>query len=1062
MKRKSNLALMAVAVIAGLTLFAVFWQTFNVVAAQNKLPAGEPVMLDWASDHQLTFTLLMGQGFGPTYRVDEQGRLLDVKSRQARQNRAPQRPPNDGGHNSFPGPDGQQLRWQIDHQRSKLVYENPASHEATIVWQGSPLTVLEPPQWQPGGKAIVFATAPYGSATLPESQSWIAWPGQVARPLPLPAGAHGLRWRPDGGAIAFVQSGNIGLYDLATRKYRILWRGGGGRPAVKVTAATQSAGPLTPPLFIRVLHRAENHCRAYAQPGEIDLIDFETYVAHVLPAEIYASWPTATLRAQAIAARTFAWYHILHSQNDRWDVTDWADYQMFCDDHQAPTNKAALDTAGEYMAYGNNLPILAQYSAQNGHPTLPLGSVPYLQSVPDPVDMGETRYGHGHGMSQIGAARWAYRHDWNVYQILHHYYAGITIWRPPAAGNGPDETAPRASLQILDPDRYLFGNTLPVAIDANDDISGVQAITLTAITGRLAAPMVIFSGTAATQPWRFDWPIPVPLSETRQIRIGGRVTDRAGNTAPVRPYTFTWEHQPPAVQVQAVSQTVTNSVTVTLSSPADRLTTAQIGFSRWAWQGEALFHQPDSGTIVADPQAENGRAWFFRAGRDTPGWLYGPYTDQIPAGAAYRAWFRLRGNPLPNAADRIVARLDVTADQGRDLLGIRNLHGYDLLPGRYQEIPVDFYCFADTVSDLEFRVHFTGQADLWVDRIAVATYPQPAAARMLYALPPTPGVYTVTPFINSGGGLGYAAPPLHIQEYAPDHALAWESFAPQGWISRSNPVTVSLSVYGRGSRLVAGSFRYRQKSNDVWQGWEKPLAPAIIPGNGLRWQQPLILPGGRSAVQWRGADAAGYTNLSPVFPLNVDRQPPTLTWQLPPANSFGWYTAPLTLTILATDTASGVSAVRLWQDGRPAGIYNAPIRLSADSNSTWTARAEDEAGNWSRPASRIIRLDVAPPEAPALSLRLAADNHTIMLHWQAKSTTVTGTFSVEMNVDDTPAWTRLLTHTIHTSLAVHGYAFRHYRFRVRQQAASGWESAWAGVEITISGKREFLPWVEAP
>ncbi len=1056
MKIKSRFSLITIAVLLGITFLTILWQTFTVAAAQPEIPPGEPVMLTWAGKQRLTFRLLTKHGLRGRYTVDAHGQIRPATAWQRPAAEKPQQTGTD--HNIFFGPGQQRLRWKIDLQHSTLLYDDTISHQTTILWQGPPLTVLAEPQWQPNGDAIIFTTAPYGSATLPESQNWIVRPRQAARRLPLPAGSHNLRWRPDGQAVAFVQSSNIGLYDPATRKWHLLWHGRINRPTVTIAAATNSNGPLTPPPFIRVLHRAENHCRAYAQPGEIDLIDFETYVAHVLPAEIYASWPTATLRAQAIAARTFAWYHIQHSQNDSWDVTDWVGYQMFCDDHQSPTNKAALDTTGEYMAYGNNLPILAQYSAQNGHPTLSLGSVPYLQSVPDPVDMGETRYGHGHGMSQIGAARWAYRHNWNVYQILHHYYTDIRIWRPPAAGLGPDKTPPRASLQRLDADDYLFGKTVPIAIDANDNISGVQAITLTAVNDQETTPTIIFSGTASSQPWRFDWQPHIPRSETRLIRIGGQVTDQAGNMAPVSAYTFTWEHEPPAIHFQTISETANSSVDIMLA-PVAHLVGTKISFSRWAWQGENQLHQPHTGIIVADPGAENGQAWHFRAGIDSPGWLYGPYTDQIPAGAAYRAWFRLRGQPLPHAVDQIVARLDVTADQGRDLLGLRYLHGYDLVPDPYQDIPVDFYLFTDTSPDLEYRVRFDGQADLWIDRIAVATYPQVAASLIHYSLPSALGIYTITPFISSAGGLGRAAPPLQVHRYAPNDAVVWGPCAPAGWISSTNPVNISLTARGRGEPLAADTFRYRQKINRVWQAWISPTVPPVASGNVLQWQQPLALPEGKSAVQWCGADRSGHISTSPQFPLAVDRQPPTLSWQVPPPNSYGWYTAPLTLTIIATDTNSGLASIPLWQNSQPAGQYRTPIQLGADSNITWTARAVDVAGNLSSPITKTIQLDIAPPAAPSLSLQYSAVNQTILLHWQSQSAAAQDTFTVEMRSDRQTIWSRLLTDTKTNTLTVSGQRGHHYQFRVQQRATSGWRSNWRTAQITPPQAKEFLPWV---
>ena len=40
----------------------------------------------------------------------------------------------------------------------------------------------------------------------------------------------------------------------------------------------------------------------------IEIVDIETYLRGVLPREIYATWPTEALKAQALASRTYALY----------------------------------------------------------------------------------------------------------------------------------------------------------------------------------------------------------------------------------------------------------------------------------------------------------------------------------------------------------------------------------------------------------------------------------------------------------------------------------------------------------------------------------------------------------------------------------------------------------------------------------------------------------------------------------------------------------------------------------------------------------------------------------
>jgi stage II sporulation protein D len=59
-------------------------------------------------------------------------------------------------------------------------------------------------------------------------------------------------------------------------------------------------------------------------------VDLESYLAGVLPKELYAHWHIEAYRAQAIAARTFALHHVLTSGRTRqYDVGDGQSFQVY-------------------------------------------------------------------------------------------------------------------------------------------------------------------------------------------------------------------------------------------------------------------------------------------------------------------------------------------------------------------------------------------------------------------------------------------------------------------------------------------------------------------------------------------------------------------------------------------------------------------------------------------------------------------------------------------------------------------------------------------------------------
>ena len=176
------------------------------------------------------------------------------------------------------------------------------------------------------------------------------------------------------------------------------------------------------------------------------------YLRDVLPAEMSpAAFAASALRAQAIAARTYILWHIRQGSV----INNSNGFQVFVPrlyDTLQSTGKTAVDTAPQgppgqgppYMTQsGDSYPILSGYFADIPLATLD-GGQPYLAAVPDPISSHPDvpSNGHGRGMSQGGAGRWARGNlSYNVNQdygkwsvswadplkILTHYYRGIHV-----------------------------------------------------------------------------------------------------------------------------------------------------------------------------------------------------------------------------------------------------------------------------------------------------------------------------------------------------------------------------------------------------------------------------------------------------------------------------------------------------------------------------------------------------------------------------------------------------------------------------------------------------------
>ena len=171
------------------------------------------------------------------------------------------------------------------------------------------------------------------------------------------------------------------------------------------------------------------------------------YLRDVVPQEMgpAAYHPTA-IQAQAIAARSFAYYHIRQGSS----INNSTQYQAFIPrkyDTLTASQKASIDVAVQNRYYlsrsSDDLPILAQYFEDIPLRTL-YGGQPYLLAVEDPISSHSdvVQSGHGHGLSQKGAGRWArgnlsynintdlgaWSVSWpNRFQILTHYYTGIHV-----------------------------------------------------------------------------------------------------------------------------------------------------------------------------------------------------------------------------------------------------------------------------------------------------------------------------------------------------------------------------------------------------------------------------------------------------------------------------------------------------------------------------------------------------------------------------------------------------------------------------------------------------------
>lgn len=118
------------------------------------------------------------------------------------------------------------------------------------------------------------------------------------------------------------------------------------------------------------VHQAKNK-KGQAIVEVINVVPVESYLRGVLPSEVIPSWPKESLKAQAVAARTYAYYNIAHNPVDYdpkiYDVDDTSFFQAYSGVTMANdlTDGAIKATANLALSYGNKV-ILAFFNTDAG------------------------------------------------------------------------------------------------------------------------------------------------------------------------------------------------------------------------------------------------------------------------------------------------------------------------------------------------------------------------------------------------------------------------------------------------------------------------------------------------------------------------------------------------------------------------------------------------------------------------------------------------------------------------------------------------------------------------
>lgn len=177
----------------------------------------------------------------------------------------------------------------------------------------------------------------------------------------------------------------------------------GGKATLVGDGQLSASGPLTlwTPAGSRTYRgvlRAASPSPGSRDRDTVNVLSMDSYVKGVIPYEMPASWPTEAVRAQAVAARTYASWSRAQNPNRYYQICDTTSCQVYGGvSGEHPRSNDAVDaTARKILTYDGKA-AFTQFSASSGGWTS-AGSVPYLPAQPDPYD--------GHDGNPV--------HDWEL------------------------------------------------------------------------------------------------------------------------------------------------------------------------------------------------------------------------------------------------------------------------------------------------------------------------------------------------------------------------------------------------------------------------------------------------------------------------------------------------------------------------------------------------------------------------------------------------------------------------------------------------------------------------
>jgi uncharacterized repeat protein (TIGR02543 family) len=293
--------------------------------------------------------------------------------------------------------------------------------------------------------------------------------------LTIASTAGGSVTTPGEGTFSYDEGGMVNLLAEAEEGYQFInWTGDVGTITDVHDASTTitmedwysiTANFETYEIGVNPIIYVPSTIKVMMDDGSVEIMNLDEYVKGVVAAEMGSDWPIEALKAQAVAARTFAVYNTHH---DHCNVDVCTDHNC-CQAWKGPPYDSTIvdsvtSTCNEVITYNGTIIREALYSSHcNGHTRNSedyngWAYVPYLRGVSCGCAdrYGWTDYNaHGVGMCQYGARVMA-EQGFSYVDILKHYYSGVAI-APAHTGQIVVRLCSPAELRVYDPQERVTG-----------------------------------------------------------------------------------------------------------------------------------------------------------------------------------------------------------------------------------------------------------------------------------------------------------------------------------------------------------------------------------------------------------------------------------------------------------------------------------------------------------------------------------------------------------------------------------------------------------------------------